>query len=64
MQAWLPVHQIYQGNCGGPTVPDVLDWYGIKEGDGGEHLGSVDDKNWQDWHAGSAGSDSPATEGE
>ena len=21
VQAWLPVHQIYQGNCGGPTDP-------------------------------------------
>ena len=45
-----PVHQIYQGNCGGPTVPDVLTWYGIQDGDGGEYKGSVDDKNWQTWH--------------
>jgi hypothetical protein len=52
VQAWLPVHQIYQGSCGGPTLPDVLEWYGIQEGDSGEHLGSVDDKNWQRWHAG------------
>ena len=50
VQAWLPVHQIYQGNCGGPTVPDVLTWYGIQDGDGGEYKGSVDDKNWQTWH--------------
>ena len=27
VQAWLPVHQIFQGNCGGATVPDVLDCY-------------------------------------
>jgi phenol hydroxylase P3 protein len=50
VQAWLPVHQIYQGNCGGPTVPDVLTWYGIQDGDGGEYKGSVDDRNWQKWH--------------
>lgn len=51
VQAWLPVHQIYQGNCGGPTVPEVLDWYGIQEGDNGEYEGSVDHVNWQRWHA-------------
>ena len=27
VQAWLPVQQIFQGNCGGATVPDVLNWY-------------------------------------
>ena len=21
VQAWLPMHQIYQGNCGGTTFP-------------------------------------------
>ena len=52
VQAWLPVHQIYQGNCGGPTVPDVLAWYGIEEGDGGEYVGSRDHRNWLDWHDG------------
>ena len=50
MQAWLPVHQIYQGNCGGGTIPDVLAWYGIQEGDSGEYKGSVDEKNWNTWH--------------
>ena len=52
MQAWLPVHQIFQGNCGGPTIPDVLAWYGIQEGDGGEYLGSIDHQNWIGWHSG------------
>lgn len=52
VQAWLPVHQIYQGACGGPTVPDVLAWYGIQEGDGGEHVGSLDHQHWAAWHAG------------
>ena len=35
-----PCHQIYQGNCGGPTVPDVLQWYGLQDGDNGEYKGS------------------------
>jgi phenol hydroxylase P3 protein len=51
VQAWLPVHQIYQGNCGGATIPDVLNWYGMAEGDGGEFLTSPDKKNWDKWHA-------------
>ncbi len=51
VQAWMPVHQIYQGNCGGPTVPEVLAWYGIQDGDNGEYLGSVEHTNWQRWHA-------------
>jgi phenol hydroxylase P3 protein len=50
-QAWLPVHQIYQGNCGGPTIPDVLKWYNLQPGDGGEYLDSTDAKNWAAWHA-------------
>ncbi len=50
VQAWLPVHQIYQGNCGGPTVPDVLAWYGMQEGDGGETVGSKDELLWAKWH--------------
>jgi phenol hydroxylase P3 protein len=50
VQAWLPVHQIYQGNCGGPTVPDVLAWYGIQDGDNGEYRGSPDHQSWLTWH--------------
>lgn len=50
VQAWLPVHQIYQGNCGGPTVPDVLAWYGIQEGENGEYKGSSDQQSWAEWH--------------
>jgi len=51
VQAWLPVHQIYQGNCGGTTIPEVLDWYGLAEGDAGEYLTSPDKMNWDKWHA-------------
>jgi phenol/toluene 2-monooxygenase (NADH) P3/A3 len=50
-QAWLPVHQIYQGNCGGPTVPDVLEWYGFQEGDNMDYLASTDKASWDAWHA-------------
>ena len=50
VQAWLPVHQVYQGTCGGPTLPDVLAWYGLEEGDSGEYKGSVDANNWNTWH--------------
>ncbi len=51
VQAWLPVHQVYQGACGGTTIPEVLAWYGIQEGDGGEYVGSPDQVNWDNWHA-------------
>jgi len=52
VQAWLPVHQIYQGNCGGASVPEVLNWYGIEDGvDNGEYLTSRDRISWDDWHS-------------
>jgi phenol hydroxylase P3 protein len=51
VQAWLPVHQIYQGNCGGPTVPDVLAWYGLQPGDNGEYHGSQEEQDWLAWHS-------------
>ncbi len=60
IQAWLPVHQIYQGNCGGPTVPDVLGWYGLQPGDNGEYVGSPEDADWTAWHAPSHRAEAPA----
>ena len=51
MQAWLPVHQIFQGNCGGATVPEVLEWSGLRDGDSGEYLTSADKALWDKWHA-------------
>ncbi len=52
VQAWLPVHQIFQGNCGGPTVPDVLAWYKLNNGaDNLDYVGSPDEKLWNEWHA-------------
>jgi phenol hydroxylase P3 protein len=51
IQAWLPVHQIYQGNCGGATIPEVLAWYGIDAGaDNGEYTTSPDAAQWEQWH--------------
>ncbi|MBK6888342.1 MAG: YHS domain-containing protein [Tetrasphaera sp.] len=50
VQAWLPVHQIFQGNCGGASIPDVLAWYRMNPEDGGEYLGSTDHQNWLAWH--------------
>ena len=49
VQAWLPVHQIYQGNCGGTTLPEVLAWYGMTPDDSGEYDESADRKNWEAW---------------
>jgi phenol hydroxylase P3 protein len=46
------VHQIFQGNCGGPTVPDVLAWYKLAMGeDNMDYVGSPDEKIWNEWHA-------------
>jgi phenol hydroxylase P3 protein len=49
VQAWLPVHQIFQGNCGGATLPEVLDWYHLKPEDRGDYADSPDRANWQRW---------------
>jgi phenol hydroxylase P3 protein len=50
VQSWLPVHQIYQGNCGGASVEDVLKWYHIDLGtDNLDFAGSPEDKMWQSW---------------
>lgn len=51
VQAWLPVHQIFQGNCGGPGLEDILkDYYKITPGvDNMDFKGSVDEANWNKW---------------
>ncbi|MCB5945620.1 aromatic/alkene/methane monooxygenase hydroxylase/oxygenase subunit alpha [Acidocella sp. KAb 2-4] len=52
VQSWLPVNQIFQGNCGGATVPEVLDWYKINVGvDNGDYVGSPDEALWNAWTA-------------
>ncbi len=52
LQAWLPVHQIYQGNCGGPEIEKVLgDYYRMNLGsDNLGYHGSPDEARWNDWH--------------
>ena len=60
VQAWLPVHQIYQGNCfpegADPTAPGfdplaaVLEYYRLNVGhDNGEFEGSEDHRNFEAW---------------
>ncbi|MEZ5840137.1 MAG: YHS domain-containing protein [Hyphomicrobiales bacterium] len=51
VQSWLPVHQIFQGNCGGASVEDVLKWYRMNLGaDNLDFSGSPEDKLWTEWH--------------
>ena len=60
VNAWLPVHQIYQGNCfpagADPKAADfnplveALKYMGIKPGiDGGDLHASIDARNWEKW---------------
>ncbi len=59
-QAWLPVHQIYQGSCypedinpaspGDSPVREVLRFYGVEGGkDNGEFASSADRRHFADW---------------
>ncbi|TVQ72882.1 MAG: YHS domain-containing protein, partial [Oceanospirillales bacterium] len=51
VQSWLPVHQIYQGNCGGASVEEVLrDYYKLNLGaDNLDIKGSPDEQRWKEW---------------
>lgn len=60
VQAWLPVHQIYQGNCfpegtdptapGFEPLPAVLKYYNLEHGrDNLDFEGSEDQRNFADW---------------
>ena len=59
VQSWLPVHQIYQGNCfkpgTDPTAKDfnplaaVLEYYNFGPGDNMDYVGSPDEANWLKW---------------
>jgi len=62
VQAWLPVHQIYQGNCfpegADPSAPgfdplaEVLKYYHLNHGrDNMEFEGSEDQRNFDAWRA-------------
>lgn len=49
-QTWVPVNQVFQGNCGGATIEDVLQWYHFNVGaDNGDYAGSPDEENWKKW---------------
>ena len=51
-QSWLPVHQIFQGNCGGATMPDVLNYYKLNNGEDNLDFGdSPDRRMWDEWQA-------------
>jgi phenol hydroxylase P3 protein len=55
-QAWMPTHQVYQGNCGGATMPEVLAWYHLNVGeDNLDYAGSPDRRHWEQWKRGAAG---------
>ena len=52
VQAWLPVHQVFQGNCGGGTLDDVRKFWGVEDGeDNYDYVGSPDEKMWKEWQA-------------
>ncbi len=54
-QSWLPVHQIFQGNCGGAAIEDVLAWYHINLGaDNMDYAGSPEEEMWNAWKGVSA----------
>jgi phenol hydroxylase P3 protein len=50
IQAWLPVHQIYQGNCEGTNVADVLSNY-CHFNMGEDNLDYLDSQDYRRWQA-------------
>lgn len=49
IQCWMPVQQIFQGNCGGADIKDVLKWYKFEDGvDNMDYHGSPDEKRWNE----------------
>ncbi len=50
VQAWLPPQQIFQGNCGGEGLENVLKWYHFNLGaDNMDYVGSPDEERWKQW---------------
>lgn len=50
VHAWLPVHQILQGNCGGGGLDKVMEYYHIDDGVANlEFEGSPDAERWKEW---------------
>jgi phenol/toluene 2-monooxygenase (NADH) P3/A3 len=71
VRAWLPAHQILQGNCftaeANPGAPgfnplaEVFKYYHLQDGqDNGDYAGSVDEANWQRWTDASPQTATPA----
>lgn len=46
-QAWLPVHEILQGNCG--PMEELGNYWGLEPEDTGDYYESVDHKNFENW---------------
>ncbi|MBT6459304.1 MAG: YHS domain-containing protein [Planctomycetaceae bacterium] len=50
VHAWLPVHQIFQGNCGGGGLDKVIEYYHLADGEANlDFKGSPDEKRWNEW---------------
>ncbi|MBD0222347.1 phenol 2-monooxygenase, partial [Acinetobacter baumannii] len=56
IQAWLPVNQILQGNCGGGDLETMLrDYYRMNVGaDNLDIEGSPDQQRWKKWKGNAA----------
>jgi phenol hydroxylase P3 protein len=64
-QAWMPTHQVYQGNCGGATMPEVLAWYHLNVGeDNLDYADSPDRQRWEQWKGIESPADGADSEGE
>ena len=50
VHAWLPVHQIFQGNCGGGGLDEVMEYYRMGLGEMNlDYKGSPDEERWKKW---------------
>jgi len=50
IQARTPTDRVLQGLAGGPTIPEVVSWFGITEGvENRDYVGSGDHKSWTEW---------------
>ena len=48
VHAWLPAHQIFQGNCGGTDLADVMKYYNLNVGTvNADYMGSPDEQRWK-----------------
>ena len=54
-QAWLPVHQIFQGNCGGPTIRTCRDGTTYGPETAASTWTVARRQDWDKWHAAAGG---------